>query len=63
MSPNPDIGWKQRVENVHRAFVLLRGAMENGPSALNPKELDRGSSVLRQNPEVKRVTLLGTHAH
>lgn len=38
MNPNPDIRWKQRFQNFDRAFVLLRDAMENGPSALNPLE-------------------------
>ena len=38
MNPNPDIRWKQRFQNFDRAFVLLRGAMENSPAALNPLE-------------------------
>jgi predicted YcjX-like family ATPase len=38
VNPNPDIRWKQRFQNFDRAFVLLRDAMENGPSALNPLE-------------------------
>ncbi len=38
MNPNPDIRWKQHFQNFDRAFVLLRDAMENGPSALNPFE-------------------------
>lgn len=38
MTPNSDIRWKQRFQNFDRAFVLLRGAMENGPDALNPLE-------------------------
>lgn len=38
MSQNPDIRWKQRFQNFDRAFVLLREAMENGPSALNQLE-------------------------
>lgn len=38
MTPKPDIRWKQRFRNFDRAFVLLRDAMENGPSALNPLE-------------------------
>jgi nucleotidyltransferase substrate binding protein (TIGR01987 family) len=38
MSPNPDIRWKQRFQNFDRAFVLLRQAMEKGPSALNQLE-------------------------
>lgn len=38
MSPNPDIRWKQRFQNFDRAFVLLRDAMEQGPSALNQLE-------------------------
>jgi nucleotidyltransferase substrate binding protein (TIGR01987 family) len=38
MNPKPDIRWKQRFQNFDRAFVLLRDAMENGPSALNPLE-------------------------
>ena len=38
MSPNPDIRWKQRFQNFDRAFVLLRDAMEKGPSSLNQLE-------------------------
>ena len=38
MSLSPDIRWKQRFQNFDRAFVLLRDAMENGPSALNQLE-------------------------
>ena len=38
MNPNSDIRWKQRFQNFDRAFVLLRGAMENGPAALNQLE-------------------------
>ncbi|MFT5029630.1 MAG: nucleotidyltransferase substrate binding protein (TIGR01987 family) [Candidatus Binatia bacterium] len=38
MNPNSDIRWKQRFQNFDRAFVLLRDAMENGPSALNQLE-------------------------
>jgi nucleotidyltransferase substrate binding protein (TIGR01987 family) len=38
MKPNPDIRWKQRFQNFDRAFVLLRDAMEKGPSALNQLE-------------------------
>ena len=38
MSENPDIRWKQRFQNFDRAYVLLRDAMQNGPSALNPLE-------------------------
>ncbi len=38
MNPNPDIRWKPRFQNFDRAFVLLRDAMENGPSALNQLE-------------------------
>ena len=38
MNPNPDIRWKQRFQNFDRAFVLLRDAMEKGPSALNQLE-------------------------
>jgi nucleotidyltransferase substrate binding protein (TIGR01987 family) len=38
MSQNCDIRWKQRFQNFDRAFVLLREAMENGPSSLNPLE-------------------------
>jgi nucleotidyltransferase substrate binding protein (TIGR01987 family) len=38
MKPNPDIRWKQRFQNFDRAFVLLRDAMENGPTALNQLE-------------------------
>jgi len=38
MSEKPDIRWKQRFQNFDRAFVLLREAMEKGPSALNQLE-------------------------
>ena len=38
MNPRPDIRWKQRFQNFGRAYVLLRDALENGPSALNPLE-------------------------
>jgi len=38
VSQNPDIRWKQRFQNFDRAFVLLREAMSNGPSALKPLE-------------------------
>ncbi len=38
MNPNPDIRWKQRFQNFDRAFVLLREAMDKGPSALNQLE-------------------------
>jgi nucleotidyltransferase substrate binding protein (TIGR01987 family) len=38
MSANPDIRWKQRFQNFDRAVVLLRDAMEKGPSALNQLE-------------------------
>jgi nucleotidyltransferase substrate binding protein (TIGR01987 family) len=38
MSSSPDIRWKQRFQNFDRAFVLLRDALENGPSALNQLE-------------------------
>jgi nucleotidyltransferase substrate binding protein (TIGR01987 family) len=35
---NPDIRWKQRFQNFDRAYVLLREALEKGPSALNQLE-------------------------
>ncbi len=38
MSAPADVRWKQRFQNFDRAFALLREAMENGPSALNPLE-------------------------
>ena len=38
MNPNADIRWKQRFQNIDRAFVLLRDALENGPAALNQLE-------------------------
>lgn len=38
MSSNPDVRWKQRFQNFDRAFVLLRAALENGPTALNSLE-------------------------
>ncbi len=33
-----DVRWKQRFQNFDRAFVLLREALEGGPSALSPLE-------------------------
>ncbi|CAN5433582.1 hypothetical protein BH23VER1_BH23VER1_30210 [soil metagenome] len=36
---DPDIRWKQRFQNFDRAFVLLRDALKDGPSALNRLEL------------------------
>ncbi len=38
MSENLDIRWQQRFQNFERAFLLLRDAMKNGPTALNPLE-------------------------
>lgn len=38
MNPSPDIRWKQRFQNFDRALVLLREAMDKGPSALNQLE-------------------------
>ncbi len=38
MNLNPDIRWKQRFQNFDRAYVLLRDALESGPSTLNPLE-------------------------
>ena len=38
MGEKPDIRWKQRFQNFDRAYILLRDAMENGPSALNQLE-------------------------
>ncbi|MDB6040547.1 MAG: nucleotidyltransferase substrate binding protein family [Verrucomicrobiales bacterium] len=38
MNSNPDVRWKQRFQNFDRAFVLLRSALEKGPSALNQLE-------------------------
>jgi nucleotidyltransferase substrate binding protein (TIGR01987 family) len=32
---DPDIRWKQRFENFQKAFLLLKQAVENGPSALS----------------------------
>ncbi|MCX6886122.1 MAG: nucleotidyltransferase substrate binding protein [Verrucomicrobia bacterium] len=37
---NPDIRWKQRFQNYDHAWLLLRGALENGPSALNRLETE-----------------------
>jgi nucleotidyltransferase substrate binding protein (TIGR01987 family) len=45
VNPNADVRWKQRFQNFDRAFVLLRQALENGPSALNP--LEKEGSVQR----------------
>jgi nucleotidyltransferase substrate binding protein (TIGR01987 family) len=33
-----DIRWKQRFQNFDRAFVLLRQALERGPTVLSPLE-------------------------
>jgi nucleotidyltransferase substrate binding protein (TIGR01987 family) len=38
MAMNPDVRWKQRFSNFDRAFVLLREALERGPSALSALE-------------------------
>lgn len=38
MSQHPDVRWKQRFQNFDRAFVLLREALERGPTALNQLE-------------------------
>jgi nucleotidyltransferase substrate binding protein (TIGR01987 family) len=38
MPMNPDIRWKQRFQNFDRAYVLLRQALDRGPSALSPLE-------------------------
>ena len=35
-----DIRWKQRFQNFDRGFVLLREALEHGPTALSPLEKD-----------------------
>jgi len=35
---SPDVRWKQRFSNFDRAFVLLREALERGPSALSALE-------------------------
>jgi nucleotidyltransferase substrate binding protein (TIGR01987 family) len=45
MSQNPDIRWKQRFQNFDRAFVLLRDAMEKGPTALN--QLEKEGAIQR----------------
>lgn len=42
---NPDIRWKQRFQNFDRAYLLLRGALENGPAALN--ELEKEGVIQR----------------
>ncbi|MDB6072490.1 MAG: nucleotidyltransferase substrate binding protein family [Verrucomicrobiaceae bacterium] len=33
-----DIRWKQRFQNFDRAFLLLRDALKDGPTVLNPLE-------------------------
>lgn len=38
MNQTVDIRWKQRFQNFDRAVVLLRGALENGPSTLSDLE-------------------------
>jgi nucleotidyltransferase substrate binding protein (TIGR01987 family) len=35
---SPDTRWKQRFQNFDRAFVLLREALERGPTVLSPLE-------------------------
>ena len=35
MSNDPDIRWKQRFLNFDRAFILLRDALQEGPSKLS----------------------------
>ena len=40
-----DVRRKQRFQNFDRAFVLLRQAMENGPSALN--QLEKEGAIQR----------------
>ena len=35
---SPDVRWKQRLSNFDRAFVLLREALERGPSVLSALE-------------------------
>lgn len=35
MSTDPDIRWKQRFLNFNRAFILLRDALQEGPSKLS----------------------------
>ena len=38
MNAPADIRWKQRFQNFDRAFVLLRGALEDGAAGLNQLE-------------------------
>ena len=38
MATNPDVRWRQRVQNFDRAFILLREALERGPGGLTPLE-------------------------
>jgi nucleotidyltransferase substrate binding protein (TIGR01987 family) len=38
MHPEADVRWKQRFQSFHRAFNLLREAMQNGSGALNALE-------------------------
>ena len=38
MPSNPDLRWKQRFQSFDRGLVLLREAMQHGPSALNQLE-------------------------
>jgi nucleotidyltransferase substrate binding protein (TIGR01987 family) len=37
---NPDIRWRQRFQNFDRAYVLLREALQDGPSVLNALETE-----------------------
>jgi nucleotidyltransferase substrate binding protein (TIGR01987 family) len=45
MTPNPDIRWKQHFQNFDRGVVLLREALESGPSALS--ELEKEGVIQR----------------
>jgi nucleotidyltransferase substrate binding protein (TIGR01987 family) len=45
MPLNPDIRWKQRFQSFDRALVLLREALEEGPSALN--QLEKEGTIQR----------------
>jgi nucleotidyltransferase substrate binding protein (TIGR01987 family) len=38
VTATPDVRWKQRFQNFERALVLLREAMQRGPTALNALE-------------------------
>lgn len=43
--PNPDVRWRQRLENYARALARLESALDGGPDVLN--ELEKEGTVQR----------------